>query len=158
MPSAGATRRATNVSLAAEKCPPQCRHNSIFGAHLIWARFAGGVREQDKGPCLKDLEELFSSLEIDGKKVIKHIYRKQDIYAGPYLDQAPDMILLADKGFNLKGSMASEQLAGKGPFTGKHTYPDAFLLVSNKDHLGDFTDQPSVIDAGKFIKSRVSRS
>ncbi|MCK4851148.1 MAG: hypothetical protein KAT11_07350, partial [Phycisphaerae bacterium] len=114
--------------------------------------------EQDKEACLNNLEEVFSSLEIDGQRVIKHVYRKEDIYAGPYLGQGPEMILLAEKGFNLKGSMASEQLAGKGPFTGKHTYPNAFLLVSNKDLLGDFTDQPSVIDAGKFIKSRVSRS
>ena len=119
---------------------------------------AGSVREQDKEACLNNLEEVFSSLEIDGQRVIKHVYRKEDIYAGPYLGQGPEMILLAEKGFNLKGSMASEQLAGKGPFTGKHTYPNAFLLVSNKDLLGDFTDQPSVIDAGKFIKSRVSRS
>jgi len=119
---------------------------------------AGSVREKDKDACLKDLQQLFCSLEIDGKQVIKHIYRKQDIYAGPCLDQAADLILLADKGFNLKGSMAAEQLAGKGPFTGKHTYPDAFLLLNNKDLLRDFTDQPSVIDAGKFIKSRVSRT
>ncbi|GAG74818.1 unnamed protein product, partial [marine sediment metagenome] len=119
---------------------------------------AGSVREQDKDACLNNLEEVFSSLKIDDKKVIKHVYRKEDIYEGPYLDQAPELILLAEKGFNLKGSMASQQIAGKGPFTGKHTYPDAFLLANNKDLLGDFTDQPSVIDAGKFIKSRVSRS
>lgn len=119
---------------------------------------AGNVPEQDKDACLKYLEELFGALEIDGKKVIKHIYRKQDIYAGPYLDQAADMILLAEKGFNLKGSMASEVLAGKGPFTGKHTYPDAFLLANNKDAFDNVPDQPCVVDVGKFIKTRLSNS
>ena len=54
--------------------------------------------------------------------------------------------------------MACEQLASKGVFTGKHSYPNAFLLVNNKDLLGNFTDQPSVIDAGKLIRSRVSKS
>ncbi|NIA06449.1 MAG: hypothetical protein GWP14_02235 [Actinobacteria bacterium] len=117
---------------------------------------AGSVSEADKSACLADLEQLFSSLEIDGRKVIKHIYRKQDIYAGPHLNSAPDLVLLADTGFNLKGAMTSKQLAAKGPFTGKHTYPDAFLLVNNKDLTADLSENPCVTDAGKLIKSCVS--
>ena len=89
-------------------------------------------------------------------KPIKHIYRKEDIYAGAYLEAAPDMVLIAESGFNLKGAMAAKELATKGPFTGKHTYPDAFLLVKNKDLTADFSDQPCVIDAGKLIKSSLS--
>ncbi len=118
---------------------------------------AGSVREQDKDACLNNLEEVFSSLKIDDKKVIKHVYRKEDIYEGPYLDQAPELILLAEKGFNLKGSMASEVLAAKGPFTGKHSYLDAFLLLNNKDILLGFESELCVIDAGKLIKSCVSK-
>ena len=114
---------------------------------------AGSIAQADKSTCLADLEQLFSSLEIDGKKVIKHIYRKQDIYAGPCLDAAPDMVLLAETGFNLKGAMASKQLAAKGLFTGKHTYPDAFLLINNKDLTAELPNQPCVVDTGKLIKS-----
>ena len=117
----------------------------------------GSVSEADKSICLKDLEQLFSSMEIDGKKVIKHIYRKENIYAGPYLEDAPDMVLIAQSGFNLKGAMAANQLAAKGPFTGKHTYPDAFLLLNNKDLTAGISDEPCVIDAGKLIKSCVSK-
>lgn len=116
---------------------------------------AGSVAPDNSDACLKDLEDLFSSWEVNGRKVIKDIHRKQDVYAGPYLDQAPDLILIAEKGFNLKGSMASTKIAGKGPFTGKHTYPDAFLLVGDADVFSDFPSQPTVTDAGKFIKSRV---
>lgn len=117
---------------------------------------AGSVDANHIQPCLKDLEALFDSLEIDGKKVIKYIYRKEDVYAGPYLKDAPDLILIAESGFNLKGAMTSTQLAAKGPFTGKHTYEDAFLLVKNKDTTPDFGSRnPSVIDAGKIIKSLI---
>ena len=105
---------------------------------------------------LDKLESLFRSLQIDGKKVIKHIYRKQDIYAGPYLEDAPDLVLIAEKGFNLKGSMTAEELTGKGPSTGKHTYEDAFLLLNDKDIATGLNDQISVIDAGKLIKSLVT--
>jgi len=117
---------------------------------------AGSVEANDKDACLKELESLFRSLQIDGKKVIKHIYRKQDIYAGPYLEDAPDLVLIAEKGFNLKGSMTAEELTGKGPFTGKHTYEDAFLLLNDKDIATGLNDQISVIDAGKLIKSLVT--
>ncbi len=119
---------------------------------------AGSVEAGDKDACLKDLENLFQSLQVDGIKVIKHIYRKQDIYAGPYLQDAGDLVLIAEKGFNLKGATTARELAGKGPFTGKHTYQDAFLLLNSKDIPPSFSDHPSVIDAGKLIKSLVTNS
>lgn len=117
---------------------------------------AGSIASNDKEACSKDLEDLFQSLQVDGQKVIRHIYRKEDVYAGPYLDSAPDMVLIGEKGFNLKGSMAGKALVGKGPFTGKHTYHNAFLLIGNKDIAPDFTDQPTVVDAGRLIKSLVT--
>lgn len=114
---------------------------------------AGSIEVNDKDACVGELESLFQSLQIDGRKVIKHIYRKQDIYAGPYVDDAPELVLIAERGFNLKGAMAAQELTRKGPFTGKHTYEDAFLLLNDKDIATGLNDQISVIDAGKLIKS-----
>ena len=114
---------------------------------------AGTVDLKDKGACLKDLEKLFSALTIDGKKVIKYVYRKEDVYSGPYLESAPDMILIADKGFNLKGAMAAGKLTDKGPFTGKHNYHQAFFITNYKAMDTSLNDNPSVIDAGKLIKT-----
>ncbi|MHC4363748.1 MAG: alkaline phosphatase family protein [Planctomycetota bacterium] len=119
---------------------------------------AGNIASNDKEACLKDLEDLFSSLRIDGREVVKHIFRKEDIYKGPYLDDAPDMVLVAEKGFNLKGAVAARELTGKGPFTGKHTYENAFLLTNNGNIITDFDDQASVIDAGRLIKSLVAET
>jgi len=118
---------------------------------------AGGVEKSQKQALTNDLVNLFESFQIDGKKVIKYIYRKEDVYSGPYLDDASDLILIAENGFNLKGSMASTELTGKGPFTGKHTYEDAFLLVKAKSTVPAWLDgkKTSVIDAGKLIKSLV---
>ncbi len=118
---------------------------------------AGCVEPDDKEGCLKELEGLFRSFKIDGKKVIKYIYRKEDIYSGPCLEDGPDLILIAESGFNLKAAMSFSGLTGRGPFTGKHTYEDAFLLINNKDIAANLGDQPSVIDAGKLIKSLVTK-
>ena len=113
---------------------------------------AGSLAPNDKNTCLKDLQEMFSSFEIQGKKVIKHVYRKEDIYSGPCLDDAPDLVLIAQNGFNLKGDTSATELTGKGPFTGKHTYQNAFLLINNKDFAPDLPEELSVTDAGKLIK------
>ena len=118
---------------------------------------AGCVEESDKESCLKDLESLFSSFEIDGRKVIKYLYRKDDIYSGPCLEDGPDLVLIAESGFNLKAAMAFEGLVGKGPFTGKHTYEDAFLAGNKENIAANLGDQPSVIDAGKLIQSLVTK-
>ena len=114
---------------------------------------AATLDSADKQACMDELENLFAAWQIDGKKVIKHIYKSSEVYCGPYIDGAAELILIAEKGFNLKGSMASPQLTANGPFTGKHTYHDAFLLVNDKSVVPEFADGPSVIDAGKLIKT-----
>jgi len=114
---------------------------------------AGSVSPDDKAGCLNELENLFSSFEIDGRKVIKHIHRAEDIYHGPYIEGAPDLVLIAEKGFNLKGSMACQQLTARGPFTGKHTYHDAFFLTNSGRLYDTLPDELSVTEAGKIIKS-----
>jgi len=43
------------------------------------------------------------------------------------LDKAADLILVGNKGFNLKGTIKADKLSDKGIFTGKHSQDDAFL-------------------------------
>lgn len=113
----------------------------------------GSVEKGDRESCLKELECLFDKLEIDGKKALKYIFRKEKVYNGPFMDNAPDLILIGAKGFNLKGSMAPGKLADKGIFTGKHSYDDAFFLSNKSDVVPRFEgDRPSVTAAGELIK------
>jgi predicted AlkP superfamily phosphohydrolase/phosphomutase len=90
---------------------------------------AGSVEKADRERILRDLEQLFNSLEVDGKKVIAQIYRKEQIYSGPFLEQAPELLLLPTKGFNLKAKLTSANLTDKPIFTGKHEQQTAFLLI-----------------------------
>jgi predicted AlkP superfamily phosphohydrolase/phosphomutase len=118
----------------------------------------GSVSQDDADSCLRDLEDLFSSLRLEGRKVIRHIYRRRDAYCGPFVEQGPDLVLIAEPGFNLKGSMRSAELTGEGPFTGKHTYEDAFVLLKDKDMGSELGEQPSVVDAGQLIRSLATDS
>ncbi len=92
----------------------------------------GSVSHEEKESVINELEQLFMSIEIDNRKVIRHVYKKEEIYRGSYFDQAPDLVLVGNKGFNLKAAINSENTFSKGIFTGKHTHDDAFLLVNKK--------------------------
>ena len=95
----------------------------------------GSVDSKDKEKVMKKITEIFENLEKSGKKVIKKVYRKQDLYEGPYTENAADLILLSNPGFNLRGSLGKDEVFSKEVFTGKHRQDNAFLFVNteNKD-------------------------
>lgn len=92
----------------------------------------GSVDAEDKDRVVRELLKVFKGLKVNRKKVIKRVYTKEEIYKGPYAHMAPDLVLMENKGFNLKASLNAEYGCSKGIFTGKHTYGDAFLLVNRK--------------------------
>ncbi|MDD5454422.1 MAG: alkaline phosphatase family protein, partial [Candidatus Ratteibacteria bacterium] len=49
----------------------------------------GKVEQKEKDKIIEDLKVLFASLEYNGKKVIKKLFRKEEIYSGPLLEHAP---------------------------------------------------------------------
>ena len=111
----------------------------------------GTIELRDKGKVLRDLEDLFLSLEINGRKVIKSIYRGEEIYSGPLFDKGPDMVLVGSSGFDLKGSTKTEKVIDKRIFSGKHTQDDAFLLVYGNREKINIPDYPMVCDIAPLL-------
>ena len=112
----------------------------------------GGVDKQDREGIIKRLEDLFSSLEIDNKKVIRNIYRKEEIYSGPFLEQAPDLILMGNEGFNLKANLKADKPIDRAIFTGKHTQENAFLLLKGFLDKGIMPEFPTVCHVKGLIE------
>jgi predicted AlkP superfamily phosphohydrolase/phosphomutase len=76
----------------------------------------------------------------DGKeeRVIERIFRKEELYRGPYSTMAPDCVLHSRRGFDLKGALNRADVLTKSKFTGMHTYDDAFLYTrADRDLSGD---------------------
>lgn len=111
----------------------------------------GSVKESEYEQLIEELIQIFDDLELSGKKVIQKIYTKYEIYKGPCLNQAPDLVLIANNGFNLKAGIKSDKLFENSIFTGKHTQHDAFLLVNNCSERGIIPDKPSVTDVCDII-------
>ncbi len=62
-------------------------------------------------------------------KVIRRIFKKEELYRGPYLAAAPDLVLVAEEGNNLKGATNRQCVfATDSVFSGMHTQDDAFFL------------------------------
>lgn len=111
----------------------------------------GCVKGRDEDKLIEDLIDLFSGLERNGKKVMKGVYRKEDIYHGSHLENAPDLVLLSNSGLNLKSGLFKQELFEKDSFAGKHTQEDAFLYVKNRESLSIIPEEPSVEDVTTIL-------
>jgi predicted AlkP superfamily phosphohydrolase/phosphomutase len=106
----------------------------------------GTVDQTDVAEILDRLEKLFSSLRINSRKVIRDIYRKEQLYAGPCVENAPDMVLVGAEGFNLRANIKAEKLYDKIIFSGKHTQDTAFLMIRGLSNTSIIPDIPAITD------------
>ena len=117
----------------------------------------GSVNESEYDTLIGEIIEIFQDLEFEERKIIKKIFRKEEVYKGPYTNQAPDIVLIPNKGFNLKAGINAGELFEKGIFTGKHTQHDAFLLVFNCFEKDIIPDEPTVSDVCGIIDKLKSK-
>jgi len=92
----------------------------------------GTVLKSDEKDVIDELKTLFYDLRFNNQKVIKKVYEKEEIYSGKMIENAPDLVLIENKGFNLKASIGKSEIFEKEEtFSGKHN-ENSFILI-NKD-------------------------
>ncbi|MDA2935720.1 alkaline phosphatase family protein [Patescibacteria group bacterium AH-259-L05] len=107
----------------------------------------GSVKEQDEKNIIQDLTETLSNIEYNNEKVIKKIYQKQEIYHGTELERAPDLVLIENPGFSLRGAIEKNTLFEQDPIlTGKHTLEDSVLFVKSENADKIVPPSPTVED------------
>jgi len=68
-----------------------------------------------------------------GEPVFQAAFKREELYHGPYLEQAADLILAPHDGYDPKGPLFKETLTYKGDeLVGMHTYDDAMLYVGGR--------------------------
>ena len=107
-----------------------CLDPSRIYAHLEGKYKRGTVKEADRDALLNELKEQFLRLTFEGQNVIKNVFLKEEIFRGAHADEGPDLYLLPNYGFDLKGSTNKDFIFGKSHFRGMHTYDDAHLFIS----------------------------
>jgi predicted AlkP superfamily phosphohydrolase/phosphomutase len=65
-----------------------------------------------------------------GEAIFQAAFKREELYHGPYLEQAADLILAPYDGYDPKGPLYKEALTYKGDeLVGMHTFDDAQLYV-----------------------------
>ena len=123
--------------------------------HLKGKYARGRVDGSEYETLRTEIKTLFDNLTFEGMKVVRQVYFKEEIFAGNNLDDAPDLYILAEPGFDLKATLNKDSVFGRSHFQGAHTYTDAHLFISEKEMVRSATDL-SIEAVPKLIKSYLS--
>jgi predicted AlkP superfamily phosphohydrolase/phosphomutase len=86
-----------------------------------------------------------------GEPIFQAAFKREELYHGPYLEQAADLILAPHDGFDPKGALYQESLTHKGDeLVGMHTFDDAMLYVGGREipqtRLSVLSVMPTILD------------
>ena len=83
-----------------------------------------------------------------GGRPVPRVYARDEIYRGPQLENAPDLVLGFNDGYDPKGALARTEVFGRSALTGMHTYADALFFVNRP---GVPTDDLDIVDLAPTI-------
>ncbi len=109
-----------------------CLDPSRIYVHLRERYARGSVELGRYADLLAKLKEQLTGLTFEGEQVIHRIFSNQEIFHGEYSARGPDLYLLPQYGFDLKGALGRPSVFGTTHFQGMHTYDDAHLFISQK--------------------------
>jgi predicted AlkP superfamily phosphohydrolase/phosphomutase len=118
----------------------------------IYVNLAGreprGTVSSGELPCV--VNELIQDLESlkdpsSGAPIVRHIYRADDIYQGPFRDRAPDLLVMPHDGYDIKGTFEPRSLMGRGKLVGMHKYDNATLFIRGHEMRVDHASVHDVL-------------
>jgi len=116
--------------------------------HLEGKYKRGRVKKEDYNRLREEIKTNFSDLEIEGEKVIKNVYFKEEIYSGNFFENAPDLVLVSHHGFDLKAGITKETYYGRTLLEGMHSQDNAMLIDACDLEL---TKNPVIYEIGKQL-------
>jgi predicted AlkP superfamily phosphohydrolase/phosphomutase len=91
----------------------------------------GRVPESEAGGVMAEIAGRLARLEHGGRKVVRRVFRADEIYSGPLIARGPDLVVLSEPGFDLKGSVKKKEVFGRTNLEGMHTWDDAFFWADH---------------------------
>ncbi len=90
----------------------------------------GSVERSERKALREDIARKLDGLRYEGRKVVRQVIPADKIYKGPYASKGPDLIVLAENGFDMKGSLKKKDVFGRTSLQGMHTWDDAFFWAA----------------------------
>jgi predicted AlkP superfamily phosphohydrolase/phosphomutase len=95
----------------------------------------GSVERSAKKALKEEIAAKLKKLEYQGRRVVREVFFAEDVYSGPLAGKGPDLIVVGEPGFDMKGSVKKKEIFGRSGLQGMHTWDDAFFWAT--DDLGD---------------------
>lgn len=109
---------------------------------MIPGRFFVNLKGREPGGVIKDGEEKEKLIEglmealrkfkdEEGRQVMEKVVRREEVYDGPLIERAADVIAHPVDGFDLKAGGEKVPLYRSGALNGMHTFHDATFITSD---------------------------
>ena len=95
----------------------------------------GSVDRTARRSLKEDIAAKLGKLEYQGRRVVREVVMAERIYSGPQTGKGPDLIVVGEPGFDMKGSVRKKDVFGRSGLQGMHTWDDAFFWAS--EDLGE---------------------
>jgi len=109
----------------------------------------GSVAASERKRLIQEIAGRLEKLEWKGRKVVRKAFAARDVYSGPQTALGPDLIVLGERGFDMKGSVKKTEIFGRTDLQGMHTWDDAFFWSVN-----DHGDDLAIEDLAEIILKR----
>jgi predicted AlkP superfamily phosphohydrolase/phosphomutase len=83
-----------------------------------------------------------------GGRPVPRVFARDEIYHGPQVETAPDLVLDFADGYDPKGALTRTEVFGRSVLTGMHTFADALFFVNRQ---GVPTDGLEIVDLAPTI-------
>jgi predicted AlkP superfamily phosphohydrolase/phosphomutase len=98
-------------------------------------REPGGIVSRGSyNEILREIKELLEGIKDPqgAQQIISRVVKREDCYFGSKLDMGPDLVAVPERGYDLKGSVISQEWIGRSHLEGMHTHDDAFVYVPDE--------------------------
>ncbi|MFQ5891841.1 MAG: alkaline phosphatase family protein [Candidatus Methanofastidiosia archaeon] len=94
----------------------------------------GVVERKDYENLREEIVESLLELEDPetGNKVIERVFKREEIYKGPFFEKAPDLVTHSFDHYDVKGSVKKENLFGRSHISGMHTLENGIFFINEK--------------------------
>ncbi len=93
----------------------------------------GGVSPEREDALRDEIANVFTELTHEGERVVRHVFHGRDVYSGPEAHHGPDLLLVPEPGFDLKGRVGATEAVAARRLQGMHTWEDAFYATTRAD-------------------------
>ncbi|MDD8020378.1 MAG: alkaline phosphatase family protein [Acidobacteriota bacterium] len=110
----------------------------------------GRIKRSRKKELKSEIAQKLLQLEYNGQKVIRQVFKAEEVYQGKYTSLGPDLLVLSYPGFDLKGSIRKKDIFGRSYLQGMHTWDDAFFWAAE-----DYGSELAIEDIASLIIKKV---